>query len=189
MKASNCTAADSMAIPSARVYMRLRSVVQPIFTMLMFGALIWQVMVYQHVGAAYENGNIRATLWKDLINHTETGLIAVDADNESVLDWNPAAARLLGYTRSEALGQPLSFVMPSEHRAAHAAYITNDAVKERLLNEVLIRNCQLLGKDGKLVDVAIQVRGVQGYHYVYIVMVDPVEKVSGALETGLSLRQ
>jgi PAS domain S-box-containing protein len=44
------------------------------------------------------------------------------AENGSVLDWNPQAESIFGWSRSEALGQPLAeLLIPEVHRAAHRA--------------------------------------------------------------------
>jgi PAS domain S-box-containing protein len=44
------------------------------------------------------------------------------AENGSVLDWNSQAESIFGWSRSEALGQPLAeLIIPEVHRAAHKA--------------------------------------------------------------------
>ena len=46
-------------------------------------------------------------------------IVAIDQDN-LVIEWNPAAERMFGYSRSEALGQPLSLlIVPPRYREAH----------------------------------------------------------------------
>ena len=47
-------------------------------------------------------------------------IIGADTRGTIVL-WNPGAARMFGYTTAEALGQPLSLLMPPRLREAHAA--------------------------------------------------------------------
>ncbi|HYE41391.1 MAG TPA: PAS domain S-box protein [Ramlibacter sp.] len=44
------------------------------------------------------------------------------ADVQGVIrDWNPAAQRLFGYTREEAVGQNLNLIVPERFRPAHDA--------------------------------------------------------------------
>jgi PAS domain S-box-containing protein len=46
-------------------------------------------------------------------------IVAIDQDN-LVIEWNPAAERMFGYSRPEALGQPLSLlIVPPRYREAH----------------------------------------------------------------------
>jgi two-component system, cell cycle sensor histidine kinase and response regulator CckA len=49
------------------------------------------------------------------IEHTPLAVVEWDV-NHRVSDWNPSAERIFGYTRAEALGQPASFIVPSEFR-------------------------------------------------------------------------
>ena len=45
-------------------------------------------------------------------------IVSADASGRIVL-WNPAAERMFGYTREEALGMPLSALMPEAYRERH----------------------------------------------------------------------
>ena len=47
-------------------------------------------------------------------------IITADAEG-LVQDWNPAAERMFGYTRQEALGHPLDMIIPERFREAHRA--------------------------------------------------------------------
>ncbi|MGH7606290.1 MAG: sensor histidine kinase, partial [Gemmatimonadales bacterium] len=52
---------------------------------------------------------------------TETAndaIIAADAEGR-IRYWNPAAARIFGYTTAEVLDQPLTMLMPARHQEAH----------------------------------------------------------------------
>ena len=74
-------------------------------------------------------------------------IIASDADGR-ILSWNPAAARLFGYTAEEAIGQPLTLLMPERYWAAHARGLRRlaEGGEERALGRTL----ELVGrrKDG-----------------------------------------
>jgi PAS domain S-box-containing protein len=45
-------------------------------------------------------------------------IVAASADG-SIIFWNPAAARIFGYTESEALGQSLDLIIPERLRERH----------------------------------------------------------------------
>lgn len=54
-----------------------------------------------------------------LLNSARDAVLAMDA-NGRVVDWNPGATRLLGWSETEALGRRLSdLIVPPEHRDAH----------------------------------------------------------------------
>jgi diguanylate cyclase (GGDEF)-like protein/PAS domain S-box-containing protein len=48
------------------------------------------------------------------------GAICAGPDN-LIVRWNSAAEQLLGYSQEEALGRPISIIIPERHRAAHDA--------------------------------------------------------------------
>ena len=50
---------------------------------------------------------------------TSEAIIAADLDTERIVLWNPAAARLFGYTADEALGMPLEQLVPEDVRSQH----------------------------------------------------------------------
>lgn len=54
-----------------------------------------------------------------LLNSARDAVLAMDAQGH-VVDWNPGAIRLLGWSEAEALGHKLSdLIIPPEHRDAH----------------------------------------------------------------------
>lgn len=50
------------------------------------------------------------------------GIITVD-DQQRIVVFNPAAERMFGLSAADALGQPISSLIPERHRAAHAEHI------------------------------------------------------------------
>jgi len=56
-----------------------------------------------------------------IIDHALDGIVSIDEAGR-IIDFNPAAERMLGYTRAEALGRFMHALMvPPEQRAAHLA--------------------------------------------------------------------
>ncbi len=53
-----------------------------------------------------------------VVEATADAVIATDSAGTIVL-WNPAAERLLGFSRDEAVGQTLALIIPPDYRPAH----------------------------------------------------------------------
>lgn len=61
------------------------------------------------------------TLNAAIIDTVRNGIVASD-DAGRIVEFNPAAERMFGYTREEAIGQPLAeLIVPERHRQAHLA--------------------------------------------------------------------
>jgi diguanylate cyclase (GGDEF)-like protein/PAS domain S-box-containing protein len=58
--------------------------------------------------------------YEQMLANSATAAICAGPDN-LIVSWNSAAEQLFGHTASEALGKPLSMIIPSRHRAAHDA--------------------------------------------------------------------
>ncbi|OIP38371.1 MAG: hypothetical protein AUK47_12040 [Deltaproteobacteria bacterium CG2_30_63_29] len=70
----------------------------------------------QIVNLDAEEGKFRA-----LVESANDAVITTNRRGK-ILDWNPAAVRMFGYTKEEALGQPINLIVPeSLHRLHHAA--------------------------------------------------------------------
>ena len=59
-------------------------------------------------------------VWRAAIEAMAEAVIVTDLA-QSVRVWNPGAERLFGFTRAEAIGQPLAFLVPERFRATHDA--------------------------------------------------------------------
>ncbi|MBI3372548.1 MAG: PAS domain S-box protein [Betaproteobacteria bacterium] len=53
------------------------------------------------------------------LTETASDAIIVADDHSTIVGWNPAAERLFGYEDSEAVGRPLTLVIPERYRARH----------------------------------------------------------------------
>ena len=56
--------------------------------------------------------------FRELVNAVGDAIIAADASG-AIIFWNPAAARLFGYTREEAMGQSLNLITPQRYQKRH----------------------------------------------------------------------
>lgn len=74
-----------------------------------------------------------------------------------IIDWNPAAERLYGYSAEEALGAPLDILVPPELRERTAAWLIRANAGEAV-SQV---ETQRIAKDGRRIDVSISVGPVR----------------------------
>lgn len=82
-----------------------------------------------------------------------TGLVTV---------WNPAAERIFGFSRDEAIGQPLDMIVPERHRKRHwdAWARTMETGHTRYGHELL--RVPALHKDGGTLSVAFSIGLLKG---------------------------
>jgi PAS domain S-box-containing protein len=57
----------------------------------------------------------------EAIIQSATDAIVTADGNGDIVTWNPAATRMFGYTADEAVGQPLTLVVPERFKEAHRA--------------------------------------------------------------------
>src|SRR5207302_5259992 len=86
-----------------------------------------------------------------------------------ITSWNPAAERLFGWTAAEAVGQPITLIIPEERRAEE-----EDTVLARVRRGERVEHFETVRvtKDGRLVDVSLTVCPVR----------DSTGRVVGALK-------
>jgi PAS domain S-box-containing protein len=106
---------------------------------------------------------------QSLLENSRTAIAAVDL-HDTITAWNPAAEKLFGYTRQEAIGRNI------DELVANSAEVRTEAVKlNRLAREqghvhVITRRTR---RDGALVDVEVLVApvvlegDVQGFYAIY----------------------
>ena len=77
-----------------------------------------------------------------------TDAIVTADESGHILSWNPAAGRIFGYSEEEAVGRPLTILIPEKYRAAHDAGIAR--VVETGETRVIGRTVELTGlrRDG-----------------------------------------
>ena len=59
------------------------------------------------------------------------GVVVAEASKGLILLWNPAASSIFGYTKEEALGQPIEMLMPERMREMHRAGLSRFARTDR----------------------------------------------------------
>jgi PAS domain S-box-containing protein len=87
-----------------------------------------------------------------------SGDAIISMNLEGVLQsWNARAQQMYGYTKEEAIGQPISIVVPSNLRHEETDFLRRIRGGERITNFETVR----VSKDGKNIDVSITVSPVR----------------------------
>ncbi|MEO6603263.1 MAG: PAS domain S-box protein, partial [Polyangiaceae bacterium] len=127
--------------------------------------------VISDVTARHEADEMRALLAAIVLSSNDA-IVSKQLDG-TITSWNPAAERLFGYSAAEAVGQPITLLVPPDRRAEERALLARVASGESIEQYATIR----LRKDGTLVDVAISLAPI----------LDASGKVIGASKTGRDL--
>ena len=91
-----------------------------------------------------------------IVESSFDAIIAKDL-NSVITDWNPAAERLFGYTSSEAIGQPITMLIPEHLRSEEADIIRRICANERVRSYETIRQ----RKDGSTIFVSLTVSPIR----------------------------
>jgi two-component system cell cycle sensor histidine kinase/response regulator CckA len=91
-----------------------------------------------------------------IVEHSDDAIIALDLDGR-ITDWNAGAERMLGYTRSEIIGMPITTIVPADH---HSEPFENQAKLKRG-NTVVRRDSLRKRKDGMVIHVALTVSPIR----------------------------
>jgi PAS domain S-box-containing protein len=124
---------------------------------------------------------------EELLQLSPVAIVTQDMD-ERVVSWNPAAEKLYGYTREEALGRLLDdLLFPTEELLEESKAVWRLA-EEHGLAHVIARRAR---KDGKLVDVEILMvpLAVDGQRTGYLVLYHDISELQRAREDAEAANQ
>jgi PAS domain S-box-containing protein len=111
-------------------------------------------------GAPQRAYGVSATLreehYSQLVESTDDAIISKDRDG-IITSWNPAAERMYGYSSEEAVGLPISILIP-EHRAGEERRILDRVLAGERLDHY---ETERVRKDGRLIIVSLTVSGVR----------------------------
>ncbi|MEU4691440.1 PAS domain S-box protein [Actinoplanes sp. NPDC023714] len=119
---------------------------------------------------------------RQVVSTAPNGFVSIDED-DVVTDWNPAAARLLGWEAGEIVGRPLTeTLIPEEFREAHTAGMARYLATGR--PSVIGRPVSLpaLHRDGHRVEVELTIwpSWVRGQRHFYAFLRDISEQRAAA---------
>jgi PAS domain S-box-containing protein len=91
-----------------------------------------------------------------IVEGSEDAIIGLALDG-AISSWNRAAEKIFGYRRAEALGQPISLIVPPERR------VEEDKVLARIARGEVVEHfeTQRCAKDGRLLDIALTVSPIR----------------------------
>jgi PAS domain S-box-containing protein len=91
-----------------------------------------------------------------IVRSADEAIVAKTLDG-TIVAWNPAAERMYGYSAAEALGQPISLIVPPDRPAELAQILDRIGRGERIDHFQTKR----LAKDGRLLDVSVTISPVR----------------------------
>lgn len=77
-----------------------------------FGELVGVCGIARDIGPRKQM-EARLRLYESVVNNSDDSIITRDIEGR-ITSWNPASGRMYGYTAAEAIGQPLSMLVPSD---------------------------------------------------------------------------
>jgi PAS domain S-box-containing protein len=90
--------------------------------------------------------------YQSLLEVSPTAIVTIDPDHR-VTSWNPAAEKLFGYSREEAIGHDIDALVANSEAVHHEAVQLNRQTREAGQVQVTTRRTR---KDGSLVDVDVR---------------------------------
>ena len=95
---------------------------------------------------------VRERLFSSVVESSNDAIIT-KALNGTITGWNPAAARLFGYSEDEAVGQHITLIVPSHRQDEIDDILARISRGDRIEQYETVR----IHKDGRLVDVSLSV--------------------------------
>ena len=122
------------------------------------GEILGVVLVFRdatEIRRAQENAERLAAI----VEHSDDAIIGKDLSG-TITSWNAAAERLYGFTAQEAIGQPISLIVPSERQSELGGIMKRLVGGERVEHLETVR----LKKDGTPVDVSLTVSPIKNIY-------------------------
>ena len=91
-----------------------------------------------------------------IVESSEDGILSKDL-NSIIMSWNEGAERLFGYTAEEAIGKPVTMLIPMERHDEEPAILARIRRGERVDHYETIRQ----RKDGSMIDISLTISPVR----------------------------
>jgi len=121
------------------------------------GTLYGVVLVFRDVTEKH-NAELAAQRLAAIVTSSEDAIISKNLEG-IIVDWNGAAERILGYSATEAVGKPITLIIPPERRAEETEIITRLKAGERIEHFETVR----VTKSGEEIDVSLTISPVRDY--------------------------
>jgi PAS domain S-box-containing protein len=91
-----------------------------------------------------------------IVESSDDAIVSKDLEG-TIVTWNPGAERLFGYTAEEAIGEPVTMLIPTDHLDEEPEILARIRRGERIDHYETIRR----RKDGSLVDISLTVSPIK----------------------------
>src|SRR5690606_16944544 len=91
-----------------------------------------------------------------IVESSEDAILAKDLDG-TIMTWNAGAERLFGYTEDEAVGRPVTILLPEERLEEEPEILQRIRRGERVAHYETVRR----RKDGSMIDISLTVSPVK----------------------------
>ncbi len=115
------------------------------------GAPIGAVLVFRDVSERRRTEEVRARL-AAIVESSEDAIVSKTLDGV-IRSWNAGAQRLFGYTPEEAVGRPITLIIPPEREDEERTILARLARGERIEHFETVR----VSRDGRRVDISLTV--------------------------------
>jgi PAS domain S-box-containing protein len=122
------------------------------------GKVLGMVGVLQDVTERKEAEASRARL-AAVVESSDDAIVSKTLEG-IITSWNTGAERIFGYTAREAIGQPITMLIPQERLAEEPAILARIAAGERIDHYESVR----VRKDGRRIDVSLSVSPVKDHN-------------------------
>ena len=100
--------------------------------------------------------DLAANHYKAIIELSEDAILSKDLEGV-ILSWNQGAVRLFGFTPEEAVGRPVTIIIPLNRLGEEPAILGKSHRGERIKHFETIRQ----RKDGSLVDISLTISPIR----------------------------
>jgi PAS domain S-box-containing protein len=107
-------------------------------------------------GMAPGRGNLAAHHYRAIIESSDDAILSKDLDG-LILSWNQGAERLFGFTSEEAVGRPVTIVIPLDRRDEEPKILEKIHRGERIEHFETVRQ----RKDGSFVDISLTISPIR----------------------------
>jgi PAS domain S-box-containing protein len=92
-----------------------------------------------------------------IVDSSDDAIISKSIDGGIITSWNESAKRLFGYTAEEAIGQPITILIPPDRLQEEAEIISRLKRGERVDHFETVRR----RKDGSLIDISLTISPIR----------------------------
>ena len=119
------------------------------------GATVGAVLVFRDVTESSRAEEVQSRL-AAIVSDSEDAVVSKTLDG-IILSWNAGAERLFGYTAAEAVGRPITLIIPPERQGEEFEVLARLRHGERVEHFETVR----VAKDGRRIDISLTVSPVR----------------------------